>query len=166
MTGPQPPGSFDALLLLIGRLTYVWTNTESLLIHLIAGLSLTDKETATVIFLTLNTTRARVDLVERLAKLERTAAPERTRVLNLTKEITHLAALRNHYAHSIYAFDPENGEVRTIMMRIADRKQDIRLGKSRAIDDAAIAEIESNIARIAQVNTQFWALIRDYGYPT
>lgn len=165
MTAAKPPGSFDALLLLIGRLTYVWTNTESLLIHLIAGLSRTDKETATVIFLTLNTTRARVDLVERLAKLERVAAPERQRVLELTHDITRLAALRNHYAHSIYSFDAEKGEVRTIMMRIADRKQDIRLGKTRAIDAEAIAEIEENIASIAEVNLRFWSLIRDYGYP-
>lgn len=165
MTTANPPESFDALLLLIGRLTYVWTNTESLLIHLIAGLSGTDKETATVIFLTLNTTRARVDLVERLSKLDRTAGPERKRVLELTQEITRLAALRNHYAHSIYAFDEEKGEVRTIMMRIADRKQDIRLGKTRAIDDAAITEIEENIARIAALNVRFWSLIRDYGYP-
>lgn len=165
MTPPGASGSFDALLLLIGRQTYVWTNTESLLIHLIGGLSRTDKDTATVIFLTLNTTRARVDLVERLAKLERTPAQERDRVLELTRDVTRLAALRNHYAHSIYAFDEQKGEVRTIMMRIADRKQDIRLGKSRAIDSAAIAEIEDNIARIAELNTRFWALIRDFGYP-
>lgn len=105
MTPPGASGSFDALLLLIGRQTYVWTNTESLLIHLIGGLSRTDKDTATVIFLTLNTTRARVDLVERLAKLERTPAQERDRVLELTRDVTRLAALRNHYAHSIYAFD-------------------------------------------------------------
>lgn len=165
MTPPRPPGSFDALLLLIGRLTYVWTNTESLLIHLIAGLSRTDKDSATVIFLTLNTTRARVDLVERLAKLERTDPAERDRVLGVTQEITRLAALRNHYAHSIYAFDAEKGEVRTIMMRIADRKHDIRLGRERAIDTAAIIEIEENIARIAEVNLRIWSLIRDRGYP-
>ena len=68
MTVPQKGLEFDDFLLLIGRLNYTWTNTESLLIHLIAGLSALDKEIATVIFLTLNTTRARIDLVERLSK--------------------------------------------------------------------------------------------------
>ena len=34
--------NFDAFLLLVGKLSYVWTNTESLLIHLIAGLEITD----------------------------------------------------------------------------------------------------------------------------
>ncbi|WP_136635328.1 hypothetical protein [Pseudooceanicola onchidii] len=163
--GGATSGSFDTLLQLIGRLTYVWTNTESLLIHLIAGLSGTDKETATVIFLTLNTTRARVDLVERLAKLDRTPASDRKRVLALTHDVTRLSAVRNHYAHSIYSFDEEKGEVRTIMMRIADRKQDIRIGKTRSIDSEAIAEIEDNITHIADLNARFWALIKDRGYP-
>ena len=48
---------FQEILLLIGQLNYTWTNTESLLIYLIAGLAQVDKETAIVIFLTLNTRR-------------------------------------------------------------------------------------------------------------
>ena len=33
------PKSFDDFLLKIGKLNYSWTNTESLLIHFIAGLA-------------------------------------------------------------------------------------------------------------------------------
>jgi hypothetical protein len=62
---PSKPRSFDDFLLKMGRLNYAWTNTESLLIHFIAGLAGCDKETAVIIFLTLNTSRARLDLVER-----------------------------------------------------------------------------------------------------
>ncbi|MEE4211012.1 MAG: hypothetical protein V2I43_17315 [Parvularcula sp.] len=163
---PRASDSFEALLLLIGRLTYVWTNTESLLIHLIAGLSRTDKETATVIFLTLNTTRARIDLVERLAKLERIHMDERARVLELTRDIMRFAAVRNHYSHSIYAFDHEKGEARTITMRIADRKHDIKVGKTRPIDAAAIEELEKSIVGIAEINAGFWRLIHEYDYPS
>ena len=75
------PAAFDEILLLVGRLNYTWTNTESLLLHLIAGLSGTTKDVAVVIFLTLNTTRARVDLVERLAKMPHQAKAERDAVL-------------------------------------------------------------------------------------
>lgn len=67
------------VLLLVGRLNYVWTNTESLMIYLIVHLLKVEKEAAIVVFLTLNTTRARMDLIERLAKLpqrrHRTARP-------------------------------------------------------------------------------------------
>lgn len=53
-----PKDECDDFLLQVGKLNYAWTNTESLLIHFIAGLVRTDIETATVIFLTLNTSRA------------------------------------------------------------------------------------------------------------
>lgn len=69
------------ILLLIGQLNYTWTNTESLLIHMIAGLAKVDKETAIVIFLTLNTTRARIDLVDRLTKMRKTAPVCRREIL-------------------------------------------------------------------------------------
>jgi hypothetical protein len=73
---------FQDILLLLGQLNYTWTNTESLLIHMIAGLALSDKETAIVIFLTLNTPRARIDLVERLAKMQKTPSGCRGEILN------------------------------------------------------------------------------------
>ena len=157
--------TFDEFLLLIGRLNYSWTNTESLLIHFIAGLSKCDKETATVIFLTLNTTRARVDLVERLAKLGRVAAHEREAILSLTREMIRLSSLRNRYNHCIYAFDPENGSTRTILMRIADRRDEIKVGQSNEIDDGAIAEIKQSIGGLAELNGALWRAARDFGYP-
>lgn len=159
------PTTFDGFLLLIGRLNYSWTNTESLLIHFIAGLSKCDKETAVVIFLTLNTSRARIDLVERLAKLERVAPAERDAILSLTQEMTRLSSLRNRYNHCIYAFDPENGSPRTILMRIADRKTGIKVGQSNEMDDAALTEITDSIDRLARLNGAFWRTAREFGYP-
>lgn len=163
---PRPPdGTFDEALLLIGRLNYTWTNTESLLVHVIAGLARIDKETAVILFLTLNTMRARVDLVERLAKLERIPADQRQRILAATRRLVQLSAARNRYNHSIYAFDPESGHVRTILMRIADRKDEIRMGQSTDLDAAARAEIGVAITDLGQLNREFWSIIRDFGYP-
>ena len=163
MTGE--PKAFEEFLLRVGRLNYSWTNTESLLIHFIAGLSGCDKETAVIIFLTLNTSRARVDLVERLAKMPRVGDDEREQVLALTREMVRLAVLRNRYNHCIYAFDRENGSTRSIMMRISDRKRDIRVGESHDLDQNAIAEIEEAILRIAELNTRFWSSAKALGYP-
>lgn len=161
----NPAVNFDSLLLLTGRLNYAWTNTESLLIHLIAGLAKTDKDRAVVIFLTLNTTRARVDLVERLAKLDDTPVVQRTRVLEFTQAMMKYSSLRNRYSHSIYAFDPESGDARTIMMRIADRKDGLKIGRSDEINAAAITNIETAIADLGVLNKRCWAIIRDFGYP-
>lgn len=156
---------FDDFLLKIGKLNYAWTNTESVLIHFIAGLAGCDKETAVIIFLTLNTSRARLDLVERLAKLPRFDVAEREAVLSLTREMAQLSSLRNRYNHCIYAFDPENGSTRTIMMRISDRKKDIRVGQVNQIDSEAVAEIDETLKKLADLNTRFWKLAQNRGYP-
>lgn len=167
MTAPAGglPDNFDELLLLIGRLTYSWTNTESLLIHLIAGLLPADKETAVVVFLTLNTTRARLDLVERLAKLERVAAPQRDRILAATEEFARLSSVRNRYNHSIYAFDTANRTARTILMRISDRKDRIKVGLATDLDAGALKDMETALTDLAELNQRVWGIVRDSHYP-
>lgn len=157
--------SFDAFLLRVGKLNYAWTNTESLLIHLIGGLSQIDNETATVIFLTLNTSRARMDLVQRLAKLDRVTAAERVAILDVTKRMQKVSHLRNRYNHCIYAFD-NNAEVsHTILMRIADRKDAIKMGQTSAVNADAVAGINSAIVELQQINRTIWDILRDHGYP-
>ncbi|KAB7610155.1 hypothetical protein F9L33_14770 [Amylibacter sp. SFDW26] len=160
-----PEISFDDFLLLVGKLNYSWTNTESLLIHLIAGLSGVDKETAVVIFLTLNTSRARMDLVQRLAKLERIDVAERSRILKTTERIMKLSALRNRYNHCIYTFDPESGHHKTILMRIADRKNNIKMGQTDEIDDNSVKGIKVAITELKSINEAIWKIIKDFSYP-
>lgn len=156
---------FDRLILLVGRLNYMWTNTESLLIHLIAGLSGTSKDVAVIIFLTLNTTRARIDLVERLAKMEGRPAQVRDPILERTQRLSKLSGIRNKYNHCIYSFDQESGNPKTILMRISDRKTDIRLGRSDTVDDDALREIETVVNQLSAANKDIWRLIRELGYP-
>jgi hypothetical protein len=162
---PGPEVTLDRLLMLVGRINYVWANTESLLIHLIAGLCKIDKDRAVVIFLTLNTARARLDLVERLSKLDDVAVEQRDAILAVTRRMTKVSALRNRLNHSIYAFDPESGQAKTILMRISDRKDSLKIGRNDLVDLGAIAEIEQDIALIGQINADIWHIIRKFGYP-
>lgn len=165
MTQTVPLQDFEQIMLLIGRLNYSWTNTESLLIHLIAGQAHTSKEIAVIIFLTLNTTRARIDLIERLAKMDGHDETERIRVLELTRELSKLSGLRNRYNHCIYSFNPDGGVPRTIQMRISDRRDAIKMGQIEFLDARARADIEGAITRLAELNRAFWSLIMDYRYP-
>ncbi len=157
---------FDRLILLVGRLNYMWTNTESLLIHLIAGLTGAKKDVAVIIFLTLNTTRARIDLVERLAKMDGQKPETRDLILDHTQRLSRLSAIRNKFNHCIYSFDPESGNPKTILMRIADRKTDIKLGREDTVDDTALKEIEDVVNRLSTANKDIWSLIQKLGYPT
>ena len=163
--GAGAPVDFERFLLLLGRLNYSWTNTESVLIHMIAGLARTDKETAVVLFLTLNTTRARVDLVERLAKLDRVSETERDGVLGLTRQMLRLAGMRNTYNHCIYAFDQRSGDLSAIRMRVADRRNAIKMGETSVLDAETLDRIEGSLQDLARLNTDFWAQIMRYGYP-
>lgn len=169
INGISSPESADALLqgllLRTGTLNYVWTNTESLLIHLIAGLGGMSKDVAMVIFLTLNITRARLELVDRLAKLPCTPTDQRKAILALTHRFQKEAPLRNKYNHCIYSFDPAQGTVSTILMRIADRKEDLRIGRADRADAAELASIDAAIARIQSLNLDIWQTITRFGYP-
>ncbi len=162
---PSENTEFDQFLALLGRLNYTWTNTESLLIHLIAGLAPVTKEVAVVIFLTLNTTRARVDLVERLSKLSHVSDETRQTVLELTNNLQKLSSLRNRYNHCIYSFDPEGGATKTILMRIADRKSEIRMGQTGELDETAIRDVELTIAKLGTLNRDLWTFIVKKGFP-
>ncbi len=171
---PNPthnPGSDDNeaalrdILLRVGQMNYTWTNTESLFIHVIAGLAEVKKDVAIVIFLTLNTTSARLDLVDRLAKLPRTPEKQREKILELTSRFRKESGLRNRYNHCIYSFDPEGGPPNTIMMRIADRKDKILVGKQEKADDREIANIDASVARLRQLNLDIWQAIATFGYP-
>lgn len=161
----QMPSPQDVLLL-VGQMNYTWTNTESLLIYLIGGLAKVDKETAAIVFLTLNTPRARIDLVERLAKMSKTPAECRAEILDVTRKLTLQAGLRNKFNHCIYSFDPESGRSATQLMRIFDSKDEIKYGKMEDLDQGEIAKIKKSISALIDINKSVWAITRKYGFPT
>jgi hypothetical protein len=156
---------FQDVLLLLGQLNYTWTNTESLLIHMIAGLCQSDKETAIVIFLTLNTSRARIDLVERLAKMQRTPAACRSEVLDATRRLSEEGKLRNKYNHCIYSFDPDSGRGLTQSMRIFESRDEIKYGKIEELDDLEIVRIKESIQSLIKINRDLWDLTERYNFP-
>jgi hypothetical protein len=148
------------VLMLVGKLNYTWTNTESLFIYLIAHLLKTNKEAATVIFLTLNTTRARIDLLERLAKIRSTPPDTKAAVLAITSRMTREQRLRNKYNHCIYSFDETGHNASTQLMRIVDMNDNLKYGKVEALDDAEMLRIQSTIDAIADVNKSIWSFIK------
>ncbi|MBB6467339.1 hypothetical protein [Aminobacter carboxidus] len=156
---------FQDVLLTVGQLNYTWTNTESLLIYLIAGLAKVDKETAIIIFLTLNTTRARIDLVERLAKMAKTPQACREAVLSVAAQLTHQGKLRNKYSHCIYSFDETGTRASTQLMRIFDSKDSVRYGKNEELDDNEMHRISASIEAIRDINRQIWKIVEDNAFP-
>jgi len=151
------------ILQLVGRLNYVWTNTESLFIYLISHLMGTSKEAAIVVFLTLNTTRARLDLIERLAKLPDVDPRDRAEVEAFARRLAREGKLRNKYNHCIYSFDETGERAFTQLMRIADISDDIRYGKIEVLDEAEMARINATISAITAVNKDIWRFLNAHG---
>ncbi|WP_183806481.1 hypothetical protein [Rhizobium sp. BK316] len=147
------------VLLSVGRLNYVWTNTESLLIYIIAHLLNVEKEAAVVVFLTLNTTRARIDLVERLAKLSSTPAADRRAVLSAMSRLKKESKMRNKYNHCIYSFDDKGEISSTQLMRLVEDDKEIRYGKVEQMDDREMELLEKSIAEIVNISKALWAFI-------
>jgi hypothetical protein len=148
------------VLMLVGKLNYTWTNTESLFIYLIAHLLNTNKEAATIIFLTLNTTRARIDLLERLAKIRSTSPETKSAVLKITSRMTREQRLRNKYNHCIYSFDETGSIASTQLMRIVDMDDNLKYGKVEALDDAEMRRIQATIDAVIDVNKSIWSFIK------
>lgn len=182
MTGPHAPDpgadpgagsgqpqdmaqNLDAVLLRVGRLNYSWSNTESLLVHLLAGLADVRQDIAVVLFLSMPSTHARTELIERLAKLRLPDGDQRRDLLDLMQRFGRLASTRNRFNHSIWSFDLEQGSISTILMRIADRKESIRFGKSETLDAKEIARLDSTLAALADLNRAMWAFLARHDYP-
>ena len=148
------------VLLLVGRLNYVWTNTESLLIYVIAHLLGVEKDAAIVVFLTLNTTRAPIDLTERLAKLPRIPAATRDEVLAITVRLKQQSKMRNKYNHCIYSVD-EQGEISsTQLMRLVEGEKDVRYGKVEQLDARELARLDNAVREITDISRRLWTFIR------
>jgi hypothetical protein len=148
------------VLLRVGRLNYVWTNTESLLIYVIAHLLDIEKDAAIVVFLTLNTTRSRIDLVERLAKLPSRLHEESKTILTLMGRLKRESKTRNKYNHCIYSFD-ENGDISsTQLMRLVEDDKEVRYGKVEQLDLKEIDRLEKSIGEIVAISKALWVFIR------
>lgn len=151
----------EQLLLLIGKLNYAWTNTESLLIYLMSFLMRSEKEVAIVTFLTLNTSRARLDFIERLLRLDSTARDIRDRLAPIVARMKFASRTRNKYNHCIYSFD-ENGKIEaTQLLRIADYGDTLRYGKIQALDDAEVERIDQVIAEIISINRSIFDFMNE-----
>lgn len=151
----------EEIMLLIGKLNYTWTNTESLLIYLMAFLMRTSKNVSIVTFLTLNTSRARLDFIDRLLKLDSTSQETRERIAPLVAKMKSASRTRNKYNHCIYSFDESGNLEGTQLLRIADYGDTLKYGKIETFDQVEIERIGETIREIIEINRSIFAFIEE-----
>lgn len=157
------PASADRrsmILALIGNVVFSWSNNESMFVYVLMLLIETDDVSAAIIFATLNTTRARLDLVQRLAKVKIEDRDTAQALEELVERFNALTRLRNEFNHSMYTLDGKGEITHTSSMRVQEsRRGGLQLGVSRPMDDERIREIVRAIEEMKALNRDLWALL-------
>ncbi len=144
------------VLALIGSLVFTWSNNESMFIYFLMVLLKTDFSSAAITFVSLNTTRARLDLVRRLAK-EKVDDPDMVRrVEKLIERFNACTKIRNEFNHCIYQLNEAGQFTHTTILRVTEKKSDIQFAEVREFDTKRINEMTRTIGKLTQLNRDLW----------
>jgi hypothetical protein len=147
------------ILSLIGKLVFIWSNNESMFIYILMILLDSDEATAAIVFATLNTTRARIDLVQRLASVKVTDRETARTLGGIIRQFNSCTRLRNEFNHCMYVVD-ERGEITHLQsMRIEEGRGQLRFGSKRPLDSDAIQQMVELIERMITLNREIWAFL-------
>ena len=145
-----------AFLTLIGHFVFSWSNNESVFIYILMILLETDEPSAAIVFATLNTTRARLDLIQRLASVK-IADPEVQDALDsLIKRFNLLTKMRNEFNHCTYELNARGEITRMHAMRIREGRGWVEFGSSREVDRERINEMQDAVGRLTELNRDLW----------
>ncbi|OKL44791.1 hypothetical protein [Pseudovibrio exalbescens] len=155
----EKAGQRNLLFALIGNMSYCWSNNESMFIYVLQYLIRTDEITATIIFGTLNTTRARIDLVERLAEAKLADKDAATQLRRIIRRFNECTKLRNEFNHSVFKTDSEGAITHTHSMRIQRRNGQLHLGELKPVDQQRIEAMGAAIKKMVKLNREIWQFL-------
>ena len=144
------------VLALIGNLVFGWSNNESMLIYVLMILLETDKVSAAIVFATLNTTRARLDLIQRLAKAKIADRDLLAALDKLVDRFSQATRDRNEFNHCMYTVDTGGEISHTQSMRLVQTRSNLRFGETKPLDDARIQEMAEAVREMARINREIW----------
>jgi hypothetical protein len=147
------------ILALIGNLAFSWSNNESMLIYMIMLLMKTDETSAKVVFATLNTTRARVDLVQRLAALKLSNPVVSGQLDAILRRFNKCTAVRNELNHCMFILSPEGEITHTHSMRIHEEGGRVQLGSYKKLDDKRVRRLLATIEELRMLNREIWEFL-------
>jgi DNA integrity scanning protein DisA with diadenylate cyclase activity len=158
----ETAGDRTSLLAMIGNLVFTWSNNESMFIYLLMVLLKTDMEAASITFVTLNTTRARLDLVRRLSKARVKDPVILRKVERLIERFNECTKVRNEFNHCIYRLDAKGQITHTDLLRINETKNGIEFAVTRAVDETRMKELALTVRRLKALNREIWAFLPEF----
>ncbi|MEP3275753.1 MAG: hypothetical protein ABJN26_16385 [Stappiaceae bacterium] len=155
----ETAGRRNLILGLMGNISYCWSNNESMFIYIIMALMGTDETSAAIIFATLNTTRARVELVERLAKAKLTDPELGKELRRIVRVFNECTKIRNEFNHSMFKVNELGDITHTQSMRVQMRGDNLSFGELKEIDGRRLREIGNTIKRLVRLNREIWRFL-------
>jgi hypothetical protein len=143
----------------MGNLICSWSNNESLFIYVLMILLRTDEASAAVVFATLNTTRARLDLIQRLAKIRVTDKALSKNLTALIERFSETTKVRNELNHCQFIFDSSGAITHTQSMRLMETRSSLRFGEIRALDEPRLQEMLQTTHEMTKINRDIWDLL-------
>jgi hypothetical protein len=156
------PASADRrtfVLALIGNLICSWSNNESLFIYVLMILLRTEESSAAIVFATLNTTRARLDLIQRLARIRITDRDISKSLARLIERFVESTKVRNELNHCMFIFDRSGAITHTQSMRLAETKTSLRFGEIKALDESRLQDMLRTTKEMTRINREIWELL-------
>jgi hypothetical protein len=156
------PASADRrtfVLALIGNLICSWSNNESLFIYVLMILLRTDEASAAVVFATLNTTRARLDLIQRLAKIKVTDKALARSLAALVERFSDSTKVRNELNHCMFIFDSKGAITHTQSMRLMETRSSLKFGEIKPLDESRLQEMLQTTREMTKINREIWDLL-------
>lgn len=148
-----------SILALIGNLVFSWSNNESLFIYMLMLLLRTDQASAAIVFATLNTTRARLDLIQRLAKIHLQDRDLDKALNKLIERFNECTRIRNEFNHCMYMVD-ERGEItHTHSIKIVETRKRLQFGEVRPMDEQRIKEMTAATQELKKLNRDIWRFL-------
>ena len=144
------------VLALIGNLVFSWSNNESMFIYVLMVLLETDEVSAAIVFATLNTTRARLDLVQRLAKAKIADKGTAQALDGLISRFNTCTRIRNEFNHCMYVVSDRGEITHTHAMKIRESAGRLVLGEVRAVNESRIRELVKTIEDLKVLNRELW----------
>jgi DNA integrity scanning protein DisA with diadenylate cyclase activity len=149
------------VLALIGNLVFTWSNNESMFIYVLMLLLRVDFSSAAITFVSLNTTRARLDLIRRLAKAKCTNPATVRKLERLIQRFNDCTKVRNDFNHCIYQLDRDGRITHTSVLRLVEDKQGIRFADVRPVDHKRLTEVAATIRKLTALNRDLWAFLTE-----
>jgi len=146
-------------LALMGNLICSWSNNESLFIYVLMILLRTDEASAAVVFATLNTTRARLDLIQRLAKIRITDKALAKSLTTLIERFSESTKVRNELNHCMFIFDEKGAITHTQSMRLMETRSSLKFGEMKALDESRLQEMLKTTREMTKINHEMWDLL-------